>query len=112
MPSDQSSTATVHAWSASHVLRCQVACPWMPGRLTGTAAPRFAAGKEIGREEVMKSIVGCVAAALAVAALQAAPATAQDWPNRPIRLMVGFGAGGGTDIAARIVAEPLGDVLG
>ena len=60
----------------------------------------------------MKSIVGCVAAVFAVAALHAAPAAAQDWPNRPIRLMVGFGAGGGTDIAARIVAEPLGDALG
>jgi tripartite-type tricarboxylate transporter receptor subunit TctC len=44
--------------------------------------------------------------------------TAQDtrvqdaWPSRPIRIMVGFGAGGGTDVATRIVAEPLGDVLG
>ena len=42
-----------------------------------------------------------------------APATAQDnWPSKPIRLMVGFGAGGGTDVATRIVAEPLGEVLG
>ena len=41
------------------------------------------------------------------------PASAQDvWPSRPIRLMVGFGAGGGTDVATRIVAEPLGEVLG
>ena len=46
----------------------------------------------------------------AVAALSAA---AQDaWPSRPIRIMVGFGAGGGTDVATRIVAEPLGEVLG
>ena len=43
----------------------------------------------------------------------AAPAGAQDnWPSRPIRIMVGFGAGGGTDVATRIVAEPLGEVLG
>ena len=41
-----------------------------------------------------------------------APAAAEDWPSRPIRMMVGFGAGGGTDVATRIVAEPLGDVLG
>lgn len=40
-------------------------------------------------------------------------AVAQDaWPSRPIRIMVGFGAGGGTDVATRIVAEPLGEVLG
>ena len=40
------------------------------------------------------------------------PAGAQDWPARPIRIMVGFGAGGGTDAATRIVAEPLGELLG
>src|SRR4249919_2840333 len=49
----------------------------------------------------------------AFASLQAVPAAAQDtWPSRPIRIMVGFGAGGGTDVATRIVAEPLGEVLG
>ena len=37
---------------------------------------------------------------------------ARDWPSKPIRMMVGFGAGGGTDVATRIVAEPLGEVLG
>ena len=52
-------------------------------------------------------------AAMAFAALQAAPAAAKTtWPSRPIRIMVGFGAGGGTDVATRIVAEPLGEVLG
>jgi len=39
-------------------------------------------------------------------------ANAQEWPNRPIRIMVGFGAGGGTDVVTRIVAEPLADLLG
>jgi tripartite-type tricarboxylate transporter receptor subunit TctC len=46
------------------------------------------------------------------AATWAAPAAAEDWPSKPIRMMVGFGAGGGTDVATRIVAEPLGEVLG
>ena len=52
-------------------------------------------------------------AAAVVSTIAAVPATAQDaWPSRPIRIMVGFGAGGGTDVATRIVAEPIGEVLG
>jgi len=55
----------------------------------------------------------CLAIAVAVAAATyAAPTAAEDWPSKPIRIMVGFGAGGGTDVATRIIAEPLGEVLG
>jgi tripartite-type tricarboxylate transporter receptor subunit TctC len=39
-------------------------------------------------------------------------ASAADYPSRPIRLLVGFAAGGPTDIPARFVAEKLGDRLG
>jgi tripartite-type tricarboxylate transporter receptor subunit TctC len=52
-----------------------------------------------------------VAGALACAAL-AGPAAAQDWPAKPIRILVGFGPGGGTDIVSRIVAQPLSELLG
>ncbi len=45
-------------------------------------------------------------------ALRAAPAAAQEWPRKPIRMLVGFGAGGGTDIVARIIAQPLSEALG
>jgi tripartite-type tricarboxylate transporter receptor subunit TctC len=47
---------------------------------------------------------------LLVAAL-AAPlgAMAQSYPNRPVRMIVGFPPGGGTDILARIVAQKLAD---
>lgn len=57
-----------------------------------------------------------VKATLAVVAFsvlaQPARLAAQDWPRQPIRIVVGFGAGGGTDIAARIVAQPLSELLG
>jgi tripartite-type tricarboxylate transporter receptor subunit TctC len=39
-------------------------------------------------------------------------AAAQDYPTRPVRLIVGYGAGGATDLAARIVAGHLEKTLG
>ncbi|WP_052213575.1 tripartite tricarboxylate transporter substrate-binding protein [Belnapia sp. F-4-1] len=42
------------------------------------------------------------------AAFPALPALAQDLPQRPIRLIVPFAAGGGTDVVAQVVAEQAG----
>lgn len=46
------------------------------------------------------------------AALAATPALAQRWPSQPIRIIVPYPAGGGSDIVARILAEPLREELG
>jgi tripartite-type tricarboxylate transporter receptor subunit TctC len=42
---------------------------------------------------------------IAVAPLQAFGQAASDYPNKPIELVVPFGAGGGTDVLARVTAE-------
>jgi tripartite-type tricarboxylate transporter receptor subunit TctC len=53
-----------------------------------------------------------IIAAICVASAAASGAYAADYPARPIRLVLGFGAGGPTDIPARFVADKLGDRLG
>ena len=51
---------------------------------------------------------------LAGAALATATATAAlaEYPERPINMVIPYGAGGATDISARTIAEPLGDAVG
>jgi tripartite-type tricarboxylate transporter receptor subunit TctC len=52
-------------------------------------------------------------AGLAISALAASPARAEaHYPDRPVRIVVPFAAGGVADITVRIVAERLGDKLG
>jgi tripartite-type tricarboxylate transporter receptor subunit TctC len=42
----------------------------------------------------------------------AGPAAAQQYPTRPVRMLIGFPPGGGTDIVGRIVAQKLSENLG
>ena len=49
---------------------------------------------------------------LATAVLGAWQANAQTWPSGPVTFIVGFAPGGSTDIAARVLAQPLASKLG
>lgn len=62
---------------------------------------------------IRRFTTACVALAVALAGVAPQAAFAQSgYPNKPIRLIVGFGAGGLADITMRIVAEKLGERLG
>jgi tripartite-type tricarboxylate transporter receptor subunit TctC len=55
-----------------------------------------------------KRMLGAVVALL----LGLSPALAQNYPNKSVRVVVGFAAGGPTDVIARIVAQKLSESLG
>lgn len=52
------------------------------------------------------------AALAAVGTLALATAHSQDYPNRPIKLVVGYAAGGANDVIARVVAKRMAEILG
>jgi tripartite-type tricarboxylate transporter receptor subunit TctC len=56
----------------------------------------------------MKAILKCTLMLFALAG----PALAQDYPSKPIRLIVGFAPGGGTDYVGRAIGQRLSDALG
>jgi tripartite-type tricarboxylate transporter receptor subunit TctC len=61
------------------------------------------------------AVFGTLAASMLAACLAgclAASASAQEWPQHTIRVIVPFAAGGGTDIVGRIIAQSLQDKLG
>ena len=49
---------------------------------------------------------------LAAALWACTSASAEDYPSRPVRVMVGFPAGSGADITARVVGQRMGQILG
>src|SRR5690606_2986739 len=73
-------------------------------------APKRARHPTLIRPSTMKKLLALVAAA--VMAVAAAPASAQSWPSRPIKLVIPFPAGGATDIVGRTIAQKLSAALG
>jgi len=63
------------------------------------------------KSAVMRALVGAAVGALALSLVGAALAQTA-YPNRPIKLVVGFAPGGPTDILARVIGKGMGDVLG
>ena len=59
---------------------------------------------------IRRGVLAAIGAALALGPITAAAQS--DYPNKPIKLIVGFAPGGSTDIVARIVAQKLGEKLG
>jgi tripartite-type tricarboxylate transporter receptor subunit TctC len=58
------------------------------------------------RRDFLSFVAGAAAWPVAASAQQV------DYPNRTVRIVIGFGAGGGTDTVARIVAQKLQEALG
>ena len=65
----------------------------------------------MSKPETLRSVL-LAAALVAALGLQAAPLSAQDYPNRPITLIVPFPPGGSTTIVGRIVADKMSEALG
>jgi tripartite-type tricarboxylate transporter receptor subunit TctC len=63
-----------------------------------------------GRDDMR--IIKAFLALAAVWVLAGNPAFAQGYPNRPIRLVIGFSAGGPTDVIGRVVAQEMSQTLG
>jgi tripartite-type tricarboxylate transporter receptor subunit TctC len=51
-------------------------------------------------------------AGFAILALATAPCTAQEWPTKPVRIIVPFGPGSTPDLIMRLIAERLQQKLG
>ena len=60
----------------------------------------------------MRTILTALAVATALCSLQAAHAAGDAYPNKPIKVVVGFPPGAGNDILARLVGQKLSENLG
>jgi tripartite-type tricarboxylate transporter receptor subunit TctC len=60
----------------------------------------------------IRILIVCLAISVALAELAGAAEKPKDYPSRPVTVMVGFGAGGSSDVGVRILGEALKKVIG
>src|SRR4051794_41210390 len=78
----------------------------------GGARPNMLRCRKRQGEATMGKRLAIVAALTCATLLATFAARADDYPNRPIRVVVGFSAGSGADITARVVGQRMGQILG
>src|SRR4051794_38472610 len=86
--------------------RCGGRSWWTTRRGSTASAERLS--EEMRMRRIARGVLGLVVSALGLGSL---PAAAQSWPDRPVRLVVPYTAGGATDVGARVLAEALTQVL-
>jgi tripartite-type tricarboxylate transporter receptor subunit TctC len=93
--------------------RCEDSLSLMDARVNRASTPVFD-GLMPAHDNAIR-VTGMLIRRLAIAALAAVlpvgAAQAQDYPSRPVRLIVPFAAGGGTDTISRIIAQALSEQL-
>jgi tripartite-type tricarboxylate transporter receptor subunit TctC len=57
-------------------------------------------------------IIRALGQATVLGSVLVAPPVLAEYPERPINMVIPYGAGGATDISARTIAEPLGNAVG
>jgi len=60
----------------------------------------------------MARLLPFVAVALVISLDSVAPALTQEWPTRPVTMVIPFAAGGPADTVGRILAPGLSEILG
>ena len=68
--------------------------------------------REVTRRSALGGLAAATLAGTGVVQVSAQGDPAQTYPNKPIRIIVGFGPGGGNDIFARLVGQKLSERLG
>lgn len=66
----------------------------------------------LARRRALLALVIASAAGMAAGDIRAQAADAQSFPNKPVRILVGSAAGGGTDVFSRLIATKLQEMWG